>query len=174
MTNPWKLRLWGLTRPQRFPSLTRISRCFLTLERLEGQQGERKLPPLQPGPVPESRTARHFLNTHSRVSPTCRSLSSGKAPLSCLLCSVVSRDPISEPCLDQTVGKLPLRRRIWEVKVKSLSHVRLFATPWTVAYQVPLSVGFSRQDYWSGVPLPSLQGFPVLHQFLELAQTHDH
>ena len=40
----------------------------------------------------------------------------------------------------------------WKVKVKSLSHVRLFATPWTAAYQAPLSVGFSRQEYWSGVP----------------------
>ena len=39
-------------------------------------------------------------------------------------------------------------------KVKSLSHVRLFATPWSVAYQAPLSMGFSRQDYWSGVPFP--------------------
>ena len=44
----------------------------------------------------------------------------------------------------------------WKVKVKSLSHVRLFATPWTAAYQAPLSMGFSRQEYWSGVPLPSL------------------
>ena len=35
-----------------------------------------------------------------------------------------------------------------------LSHVRLFVTPWTVAYQTPLSMGFSRQEYWSGVPLP--------------------
>ena len=41
-------------------------------------------------------------------------------------------------------------------KVKSLSHVRLFATPWTVAYQVPPSMGFSRQEYWSGLPFPSL------------------
>ena len=37
-------------------------------------------------------------------------------------------------------------------KVKSLSHVRLFATPWTVAYQAPLSMGFSRQESWSGLP----------------------
>ena len=41
------------------------------------------------------------------------------------------------------------------VKVKSLSHVRLFATPRTVAYQAPPSIGFSRQEYWSGVPFPS-------------------
>ena len=44
----------------------------------------------------------------------------------------------------------------WKVKMKSLSHVWLFATPWTVAYQAPPSMGFSRQEYWSGVPLPSL------------------
>ena len=41
-----------------------------------------------------------------------------------------------------------------KVKVKSLSHVRLSATPWTAAYQAPPSVAFSRQEYWSGVPLP--------------------
>ena len=44
----------------------------------------------------------------------------------------------------------------WKVKVKSLSRVRLLATPWTAAYQAPPSMGFSRQEYWSGVPLPSL------------------
>ena len=42
----------------------------------------------------------------------------------------------------------------WKVKVKSLSCVRLFQTPWTAAYQAPPSMGFSRQEYWSGVPLP--------------------
>ena len=44
-----------------------------------------------------------------------------------------------------------------KVKVKSLSRVRLFATPWSAAYQAPPSMGFSRQEYWSGVPLPSPQ-----------------
>ena len=44
----------------------------------------------------------------------------------------------------------------WKVKVKSLSFVWLFATPWTAAYQAPPPMGFSRQDYWSGLPLPSL------------------
>ena len=43
----------------------------------------------------------------------------------------------------------------WKVKVKSLSHVRLFATAWTAAHQAPPSLGFSRQEYWSEVPLPS-------------------
>ena len=44
----------------------------------------------------------------------------------------------------------------WKVKVKSLSHVWLVATPRTAAHQAPLSMGFSRQEYWSGVPLPPL------------------
>ena len=43
----------------------------------------------------------------------------------------------------------------WKVKVKSLSPVRPSATPWTAAYQAPPSMGFSKQEYWSGVPLPS-------------------
>ena len=43
----------------------------------------------------------------------------------------------------------------WKVKGKSLSRVRLSATPWTAAYQAPRSTGFSRQEYWSGVPSPS-------------------
>ena len=45
--------------------------------------------------------------------------------------------------------------RVPKVDVISLSHVWLFATPWTVAYQDPLSMGFSRQEYWSGLPFPS-------------------
>ena len=45
----------------------------------------------------------------------------------------------------------------WKVKGKSLSRVWLFVTPRTAAHQAPLSKGFSRQEYWSGVPLPSLK-----------------
>ena len=52
----------------------------------------------------------------------------------------------------------------WRVNVKSLSRVRLLATPWTAAYQAPLSMGFSRRKYWSGVPLPS-RG--KLHRFFK-------
>ena len=43
----------------------------------------------------------------------------------------------------------------WNVKVKLLNRVRLFSTPWTVAHQAPPPMGFSRQEYWSGLPLPS-------------------
>ena len=49
-----------------------------------------------------------------------------------------------------------IREALWqEVKVKSLSHVWLFETPWTVDCQAPPSMGFSRQEYWSGLPFPS-------------------
>ena len=48
-----------------------------------------------------------------------------------------------------------LSRMVMKVKVKSLSSIQLLMTPWTAAYQAPPSMGFSRQDYWSGVPLPS-------------------
>ena len=51
----------------------------------------------------------------------------------------------------------------WKVKVKSPSHTRLLATPWTVAYQAPLSMGFSRQEYWSGVPLSSPKSAIIIH-----------
>ena len=46
------------------------------------------------------------------------------------------------------------------MQVKSLSRVRLFATPWTVAHQAPQSMGFSRQEYWSGLPFPSPGDLP--------------
>ena len=47
-----------------------------------------------------------------------------------------------------------------EITVKLLSHVWLFATPWTVAYQAPQSMEFSRQEYWSGLPFPSPGNLP--------------
>ena len=50
--------------------------------------------------------------------------------------------------------------RCTQVKVKSLSHVQLFATPWTVASQVPPSMGFSRQEYCNGLPFPSPGDLP--------------
>ena len=56
------------------------------------------------------------------------------------------------------------------MKVKSLSPVRILAIPWTAAYQAPPSTGFSRQEYWSGVPLPSPQQGPsatLIHKRLK-------
>ena len=48
-----------------------------------------------------------------------------------------------------------------KVKVKSLSHIRLFATPWTIACQAPLPRGFSRQEYWSELPFSTLGDLPL-------------
>ena len=53
----------------------------------------------------------------------------------------------------------------WNVKGKSLSHVWLLATLWTTAYQAPLSMGFSRQEYWSGLPLPSPMAQASIYYF---------
>ena len=86
------------------------------------------------------------------------------------------RSPQSSP---GEVPKVSERRRLWagsqtmylgKVKVMSLSRVRLLATPWTAAHQAPPSMGFSRQEYWSGVPLPSpsvtLQGYKIGNKIL--------
>ena len=54
------------------------------------------------------------------------------------------------------------KMEVKKVNVKSLSPVQLFATPWTVAYYTPPSMGFSRQEYWSGLPLPSPGDLPNL------------
>ena len=62
------------------------------------------------------------------------------------------------PCPVLTAASWPayrLLRRQVKVKVKSISHVQLLEAPWTAAYQIPPSIGFSRQEYWSGLPLPS-------------------
>ena len=59
----------------------------------------------------------------------------------------------------QTVNKrfkgITIKLNVIWLEVKSLSCVQLFVTPWTVAYEAPPSMGFSRQEYWSGVPFPS-------------------
>ena len=54
----------------------------------------------------------------------------------------------------------------WKGKVKSLSRVRLLATPWTIAYQAPPPMLLSRQEYWSGVPLPSLGSLHMYSQII--------
>ena len=96
------------------------------------------------------------------------------AAKSLLLCPTLC-DPIDSSPLGSSVPRI-LQTRIpewvaisffnawkWKVKVKLLSHARLLANPWTAAYQAPPSMGFSRQEYWSGVLLPSpilLLGLP--------------
>ena len=69
----------------------------------------------------------------------------------------------NNPAIIIIVALLQMRKlRLWKVKVKLLSRVRPSATPWTAVYQAPLSMGFSRQEYWSGLPLPSLISYPRL------------
>ena len=69
-----------------------------------------------------------------------------------LRCSIIRQNPCSITFM--YICSWP------KVKVKSLSHVRLFATPWTVAHQAPPSMGLSRQEYCSGLPFPSLGDLP--------------
>ena len=61
----------------------------------------------------------------------------------------------------------------WKVKVKSLSRVRLFMTLWTAAHQAPPSMGFSRQEHWSGVPSPS-PPYELIAQLLLVSHLHPH
>ena len=101
-----------------------------------------------------------YLGIFTNVSAAA---AAAKSLQSCLtLCDPIDISPPGSP----TPGILQARTQEWvaisfssawkwKVKVKSLSRVRLFATPWTSAHQNPLSMGVSRQEYWSGVPLPS-------------------
>ena len=86
-----------------------------------------------------------------------------KSLQSCLtLCDPIDGSPLGSPRPWDSPGKntgmgchFLLQCMKGKVKVKSLSLVQLFTTPWTAAYQDPLSMGFSRQEYWSGLPLSS-------------------
>ena len=93
----------------------------------------------------------------------CAAAAAAKSLQSCLtLCNPIDSSPPGSP----VPGILQARTLEWvaisfssawkwKVKVKSLSHVRPSATPWTAAHQAPPSMGFSRREYWSGLPLPS-------------------
>ena len=99
-------------------------------------------------------------------SPCIPGVAAAKAAKSRQLCPTLC-DPIDGSPAGSTVPGILQARTLewvaisfsnawkWKVKVKSLSCVRPLATPWTAAFQAPLSMGFSRQEYWSGVPLPS-------------------
>ena len=92
-----------------------------------------------------------------------RILCYAKSLQSCLtLCDPIDGSPPGSPVPGILQARVLERVAIsfsnagkWKVKVKSLSRVRPSATPWTAAHQAPPSMGFSRQEYWSGVPLPS-------------------
>ena len=77
--------------------------------------------------------------------------------LSCSMWDLVPQRGIEPISCTVSMASRPLDP---QVKVKSLSGVRLFATPWTVAYQALPSMGFSRQEYWTGLPFPSPGDLP--------------
>ena len=89
-----------------------------------------------------------------------------KALQSCLtLCDPIDGSPPGSPfpgiLQARTLGWVAIsfsNAWKWKVKVKSLSRVRLLGTPWTAAYQAPPSMGFSRQEHWSGVPFIAFSG----------------
>ena len=117
-----------------------------------------RLPRLWNSPGKNTRVGCHFL------LPCMKVKSESEVPQSCLtLCDPTDRSPTGSPI----PGILQARTLEWvaisfsnawkwKVKGKSLSRVPLLATPWTAAFQAPPSMGFSRQECWSGVPLPSL------------------
>ena len=80
--------------------------------------------------------------------------------------------PLQYSCLENPMNSVNSILTL-KVKVKSLSRVRLCATPWTVAHQAPLSMGFPRQEYWSGFPFPSPGDLPypgIKPEFPELQE----
>ena len=103
----------------------------------------------------------------TRRTTYCLICSAAKSLQSCpTLCDPIDGSPPGSPApgtlqaktLEWVAISFPKAWK-WKMKVKSLSHVRLLVTPWTAAYQAPPSRRFSRQEYWSGVPLPS----PILY-----------
>ena len=102
---------------------------------------------------------RFFANWATEKAPNMVTATAKSLQLCPTLCNPIDGSPLGSP----VPGILQARTLEWvaisfsnawkwKVKVKSLSRVRLFATPWTAAYQAPPSMGFSRQEYWSGVP----------------------
>ena len=130
------------------------------------------------------------LTTHVNIKKKKKSTSyqKGLSLSFCLYAAAAAKSPQSCPTLcDPTDGSPPgspipgiLQARTlewvaisfsnawkWKLKVKSISRVWLLATPWTVAHQAPPSMGFSRQEYWSGVPLPSPFAYMVVYKHLK-------
>ena len=111
----------------------------------------------QTRPWVDEELARHYLGASAAAAAAAKSLQS--CPTLC--------DPIDGSSPGSPVPGILQARTLewvaisffnawkWKVKVKSLSRVRPSATPWTAAFQAPPSMGFSRQEYWSGLPLPS-------------------
>ena len=107
---------------------------------------------------------------HKTYTNHCTNLAAAKLLQSCLtLCDPIDSSPPGSPVPGILKARILEWVAIsfsnawkWRVKVQLLSHVRLLATSWTAVYQAPPSMGFSRQKYWGGVPLPSPTIAPTL------------
>ena len=104
-----------------------------------------------------------YIHIHTHPHTQCIYAAAAKSLQSCpTLCDPIDSSPPGSPVpgilqartLEWVAISLSNAWK-WKVKGKSFSHVWLLATPWSVAYQAPPSMGFSRQEYWSGLPLPS-------------------
>ena len=114
---------------------------------------------------PHSRSLQQMKAYKILQSPewTTTAAAAAKSPQSCLtLCDPIDSSPPGSPIPGILQARILEWAAIsfsnawkWKVKVKLLSHIWLLETPWTAAHQAPLSMGFSRQEHWSGVPLPS-------------------
>ena len=113
-------------------------------------------------------------NSHLSRPPILPPAAAAKSLQSCpTLCDPIDSSPPGSPVPDilqaRTLEWVAIsfsNAWMWNVKVKSLSRVWLLATPWTADHQAPPSMGFSRQEYWSGSPLPSLILPPSNHKFV--------
>ena len=116
-----------------------------------------------------------------KIDDSCRRLQASKKPAAAAAKSLQScptlGDPIDGSPPGSDISGILQARTLewvaisfsnawkWKVKVKSLSPVQLLATPWTAAYQAPPFMGFSRQECWSGLPLPSLLNKTILQKW---------
>ena len=137
----------------------------------------------------EMKKSHHFYHITNHVLPAkslllpvnrCSSISAAAAAKLLQSCPVLC-DPIDDSPPGSPIPGILQPRTLewvaisfsnawkWKVKVKSLSHVRLLATPRAAAYQAPPSMGFSRQEYWSGVPLPSPSSISRYSQMISVS-----
>ena len=172
MESSWKIRcVWSLfSRVRLFVTLWTVA-CQATLPMgLSRQEYWNGLPcPLQ-GIFLTQRSNLHLLHLlhQQRVLYHQRHLGCYAAAAKSLQSYLTLCDPIDSSPPGSAVRGILQARTLewvaisfsnawkWKVKVKLLSRVQLLATPWTAAYQAPPPMGFSRQEYWSGVPLPHL------------------
>ena len=133
-------------------------------------------PPLAPQ-TPELQSG-PFLVRRKRIAAAAAEVAA-KSLQSCpTLCDPIDSSPPGSPVPGILQARTLERVAIsftnawkWRVKVKLLSRVWLFVTPWTAAYQAPPSMGFSRQEYWSRVPLPSPRKRIASGLFAKMAQS---